>query len=137
MTHPLNNWKPYLSNEDFMYLINFVENIKVNLPNNKIIILSGKRGRNGKSTLLNEISLYLGKENVISCDSNGSAFLQPIVKLIQVADIERYNIKYVQQLVNTIQYKQSVISDTNYITKVDKKILDNSKIIQMNHVFDI
>ena len=38
-------------------------------------------------------------------------------------------------IINLIKYKQSFISDTNHIEKVNKNLLEFSKIIQMDHIF--
>jgi cobalamin biosynthesis Co2+ chelatase CbiK len=120
--YTLDNWKPYLNEEDFEYLINYVENSKNNLPNNKILILLGNGGANGKSTLITEIENYLGNENFRRCDTYGSAFLEPIVKLIHISAIDEYKKKYIQQLKNVIQYGQSIIAETNNIEKIHKNI---------------
>ena len=70
-THYLDNWKQYLENDDYNYLIQYVENIKNNIQNDKMIILSGP-GRTGKSTLEKDIRTYLGDENCgdssMTCD---------------------------------------------------------------------
>jgi hypothetical protein len=135
MTHILDNWKPYLIGEDFKYLINYVENCKNNLPNNKLLILLGNGGANGKSTLITEISNYIGNENFRKCDTNGSAFLEPIVKLIHIPSIDEYKKKYIQQLKNVIQYGQSIIAETNNNEKINKKLLDCVRFIKMEHKF--
>ena len=134
MTHILNNWKPYLIQEDFEYLINYVENCKNNLPNNKLLILLGSGG-NGKSTLIKEISNYIGNENFRKCDTNGSAFLEPIVKLIHITAIDEYTNKYIQQLKNVIQYGQSIIAETNNNENINTKLLDCVRVIKMEHKF--
>ena len=38
--HQLDNWKQYLSDEDYKYLIQYIENIKHNVSNDKMIILA-------------------------------------------------------------------------------------------------
>ena len=81
MAYSLSNWKPYISEDDYDYLIHFVENAKNNFPNNKMIVLLGNGGRNGKTKLITEIANYLGNDNCIECDEKGSAFLEPNVKL--------------------------------------------------------
>jgi DNA polymerase III delta prime subunit len=131
----LDNWKPYLIEEDFEYLKMYVENSKNNLPNNKLLILLGNGGANGKSTLITEISNYLGNENFRRCDTNGSAFLEPIVKLIHIPAIDEYKNKYIQQLKNIIQYGQSIICETNKIEKINKNLSDCVRIIKMEHKF--
>ncbi len=135
MTHSLNNWQSYLLEEDFKFLINYIENCKNNLPNDKFLILLGNGGANGKSTLITEISNYIGNENFRKCDTTGSAFNEPIVKLIHIPGIDDYNKKYIQQLKNVIQYGQSIIADTNNIEKIHKNLLDCVKIIKMEHKF--
>ena len=134
MTHILDNWKQYLIEEDFEYLINYVENCKNNLPNNKLLILLGSGG-NGKSTLIKEISNYIGNENFRQCDTNGSAFLEPIVKLIHIPAIDEYTNKYIQQLKNVIQYGQSIIAETYNNENINKKLLDCVRVIKMEHKF--
>ena len=133
MTHALDNWKPYLNEEDFEYLINYVENSNNNLPNNKFLILLGNGGANGKSTLITEIENYLGNENFRRCDTNGSAFFLKIVKLVHIPAIDEY--KQIQQLKNIIQYGQSIIAETNNIEKINKNLLDCIRIIKMEHKF--
>jgi ABC-type lipoprotein export system ATPase subunit len=59
--HYLDNWKQYLTEGDYNYLIRYIENIKNNISNDKMIILSGP-ARSGKSTLINNIQTYLGDE---------------------------------------------------------------------------
>ena len=48
--HHLDIWKQYLTNNDYNYLIQYIKNIKNNISNDKMIILSGP-SRTGKSTL--------------------------------------------------------------------------------------
>ena len=135
MTHALDNWKPYLIQEDFQYLINYIENCKNNLPNNKLLILFGNGGANGKTTLIKDISNYIGNDNFNKCFTDGSAFLQPIVKLIHIQGIDEYKQKYVQQLINVIQYGQSIIAETNDIEQINKNLLDYIRVIKMEHIF--
>lgn len=135
MTHELNLWKQYLNEKDHEYLINYVDNIKNNILNYKLLILLGNEGANGKSTLINQISNYIGKENFRKCDTYGSAFLEPIVKLVHIPAINDYKKKYIQQLINVIQYGQSVIAETNDFDKIDKDLLNYVKIIHMDHRF--
>ena len=68
--HPLYNWKQYLTDDDYNYLIQYVENVKNNIPNDKMLILSGP-GSTGKSTLMDNISLYLEVNNLKKHLTNG------------------------------------------------------------------
>ena len=59
--HYLCNWKKYLNLEDYEYLIEYIENIKNDIPNDKMIILSGT-SRNNNTTIKTDIQTYLGYE---------------------------------------------------------------------------
>ena len=50
VSNEINSWEQYLTNEDYMYLVQYIENIKNNISNDKMIILAGP-SRSGKSTL--------------------------------------------------------------------------------------
>lgn len=135
MTTLFDEWKPYLSEADVSYLITFVDNLKHNLPNDKMIILSGKNGRNGKTTLLNQIIQYIGENNCRDCAADNDVFLLPIKPLMVFNGIESYHKKQVPLLKNIITYKQSIIADTNRIEKVNPSLLEVSKVINMFHQF--
>jgi predicted AAA+ superfamily ATPase len=115
-THYLDNWKQYLYVADYNYLIQYIENIKNNIPNDRMIILSGP-GRSGKSTLQTDITKYLG--NGFFCE---------------IDEIYRSK-KSNQAIVNFIKYKQSFIASTNHIEKIPVTLLEYSKIINMTHIF--
>jgi ABC-type lipoprotein export system ATPase subunit len=59
--HYLDNWKQYLHNDDYNYLIQYIENVKHGISNDKMILLSGP-SRSGKSTLIKDIQTYLGDD---------------------------------------------------------------------------
>jgi len=135
MVHTLDHWKQFLTcEEDFNYLIQFVENAKNKLPNQVMLLLAGPGGT-GKSTLIDEIKKYLGSQHWGISDTYGSAFLQPVVQVIEIPGIDDYNKKYVQQLRNSIYFGQSVIAATNEPDKINKDILKSSRIIKMEYVF--
>jgi len=133
------NWIPYLSDADYKNLLFFVENVKNNIVNEKIFILSGNMGRNGKTTLINEIKEYIGKEHFLD-----TLHLQDQIKeesfyskkLYYICGIESWkqkkNLLFLQQLLNN---KKSIITDTNKLTDIDSFILENAIIIHMNHIF--
>lgn len=137
--HHLNNWKQYLKNDDYNYLIQFVENIKNNIPNDKMIILYGP-GRNGKTTLKNDIQEYLGDETcgpIMMMMPGEIIYNENIKKLGLFCGIDeiRRSKKNNIAIINLIKYKQSLLADTNNIERVNNKLLEFSKIIKMEHVF--
>jgi hypothetical protein len=135
--HPLNKWEQYLMNDDYNYLIQFVENIKNNVPNDKMIILYGS-GRNGKTALMTDIEQYLGHEiygrMMISGDIIYQENIKKLVLFYEGIDVIN-NRKTITAIVNLIKYKQSLLAETNNIEKVNNKLLEFSKIIKMEHVF--
>ena len=137
--HHLNNWNQYLTNDDYNYLIQFVENIKNNIPNDKMIILYGP-GRTGKTTLKNDIQEYLGDETcgpMMMMMPGEIIYNENIKKLGLFCGIDeiRRSKKNNIAIINLIKYKQSLLADTNNIERVNNKLLEFSKIIKMEHVF--
>ena len=135
----LNNWHQYLTNDDYNYLIQFVENIKNNIPNDKMIILYGPP-RSGKTTLKNDIQQYLGDDNC------GQMMVMMPAEIIYNENIKKLGLfsgideisrskKNNTAIINLIKYKQSLLADTNNIEKVNSKLLEFAKIIKMEHVF--
>jgi DNA helicase TIP49 (TBP-interacting protein) len=134
MSDFFDNWKQYLSIEDYNYLITFVENIKNGLPNEKMIILYGP-GRTGKTTLKNNITSFLGNTLCGSYVMSGSIIYEENIKKLIVLDELYSKSIHTQAIINLIKYKQSIISVINNIEKVNKKLLDYSYVIHMNHQF--
>jgi tRNA uridine 5-carbamoylmethylation protein Kti12 len=135
--HPLEIWKSYLSDDDYQYLIQYIENIKKNISNDKMIILSGP-SRTGKSTLKRHIQTYLGNEMCDVCMMSGDIiYYENIKKLWFFGDISEISNSKKQNIaiINLIKYKQSFIAETNYIERVNNNLLEFSRIIQMEHVF--
>jgi adenylylsulfate kinase-like enzyme len=135
-TQCLYNWNQYLSDEDYNYLIQYIENIKNNNPNNKMIILSGP-SRTGKSTFKNDIQKYLGDESCGNFIMSGEIiYHENIKKLGFFCGIDEISSKKNHNaIINLIRYKQSLIAETNHIENVDTKLLEFSKIIKMEHIF--
>ena len=139
VTNDINKWKQYLTNEDYMYLVQYIENIKNGISNDKMIILVGP-GRSGKSTLKNDIYSYLGDELCdiydMSC-AGDIIYHENIKKLGFFCEFDETvnNKKKTQAIINFIKYKQSFITDTQNIEEVNKKILEYSKVITMTHIF--
>jgi ABC-type cobalamin/Fe3+-siderophores transport system ATPase subunit len=135
--HYLDNWKQYLTDDDYNYLIQYVENIKNNIPNDKMIILHGP-GRSGKSTLKKDIQTYLGDEICGNFMMSGEIIYSENIKKLgffcgidEIYSSKKNNIA----IINLIKYKQSLITDTHDIERVNKKLLEFSKIIKMEHIF--
>ena len=123
----------YLTDDDYHYLIQYIENIKNDIPNDKMIILCGPGGC-GKTTLINDIQSYLGKENYDRYPMSGDIiYIENIKKLVIIPYIDStYNNNYKKNsnaIVNLIKYKQSIITVACDITKVNKKLLEYSRII--------
>ena len=77
MAHPLDSWRQYLRQNDYEYVIEYVENLKNNRKNDKMMILSGP-GRSGKSTLIRDIFSYIGKDKCVYCGQDGSEIYGPL-----------------------------------------------------------
>ena len=104
--HFLENWKQYLNADDYYYIIQYVENIKNNIPNDKMIILSGK-GRVGKTFLKNNISQYLGEELCGECPISGDLIYNENIKRLGffcgIDEIDKAK-KNVPAILNFIKY---------------------------------
>ena len=106
MTHTLDYWSQYLQPDDYEYVIEYVENIKINRKNDKMMILSGP-GRSGKSTLIRDIFSCIGKDECIYCGQDGSEIYGPLYKLWNVCDIsDQTRKKNIQLFENLIDYNQ-------------------------------
>ena len=124
--HHLDNWKQYLTNYDYSYLIQYIENIKNNVSNDKMIILSGP-SRTGKSTLINDIHKYLGDEICGVFMMSGEIIYYENIKKLgffhgidEICSSKKNNIA----IINLIKYKQSLLSETNNIERVNNKLLE-------------
>ena len=135
--HALHPWSQYLTQDDYNYLVQYVENVKNNMSNDEMIILSGDP-RTGKSSLKTDISNYLGSELCGQCPMSGEIIYNENIKKLGfftgIDEISRSR-KTIQAIINFIKYKQSFIADTNHIERVHYKLLQHSKIIMLNHVF--
>lgn len=136
-THPLHNWSQYLSADDYNYLIQYIENVKHGIQNDKMIILFGYE-RTGKTTLKNEIADYLGVELCGNYPMTGEFIYNDSIKRLGffcgIDDIARSQ-KNNNAIINFIKYKQSFIADTNHIERVYDKLLEHCRVITMGHIF--
>ena len=137
VSNEINSWEQYLTNEDYMYLVKYIENIKNNISNDKMIIFAGP-SRCGKSTLKKNITSYLGDEMCgVYCMSGDIIYdetIKPLGFFNGIDEISKSK-KNNQAIINFIKYKQSFIADTNNIERVNNKLLEYSKIITMTHIF--
>ncbi len=135
--HCLDRWRRYLTEDDYSYLIQYVENVKNNISNDKMIILSGPSST-GKSTLTNDIQTYLGDEKfeeyVYPCEIIYNETVKNLGYFCGIDSLAS-NKKNNNAIINFIKYKQSFIADTIHIEKVNSKLLEHSRVITMTHVF--
>jgi chromosomal replication initiation ATPase DnaA len=134
MEHELNGWKQYLDADDFEYMLNYVDNIKNNMPNNKVMILFGT-GNNGKTTLINQISNYIGKQKFKSRYTYDFTKTESNGFVVHFSELDNYNDYVIQNMLHLIQNGQFVIIDDNTLEHMNNILLNNSKVITMKHVF--
>jgi ABC-type polar amino acid transport system ATPase subunit len=151
-------WKKYLSVEDYNYLTQFVDNIRNGVKNDKMMILCGSSGT-GKTTLLENINSYVVKDAWNDSDEREILLenekLHPIQKKSKPKSsypsfqirkkflcyffrgnnfFPRKDDKILKILIENSFFK-SRITETDDIEKVNKELLDISRIIKMEHVF--
>ena len=151
-------WKKYLSVEDYNYLTQFVDNIRNGVRNDKMMILCGP-SETGKTTLQNDMYNYVVKS--AWTDSSELQILleneklrpspKPFKPKSSYPSFEirkkfscyffkgnnffpRKDDKMLKILIKNSFFK-SKITETDDIEKVNKELLDISRIIKMEHVF--
>ena len=152
----LHRWKKYLASDDYMYLLQFVDNIRNGAQNDKMVILCGESGT-GKTTLQDDVYNYLindawnnsnqhqilsEKEKIvytINDTTNSHSCLKIRQKFIFyfISDnnfFPRKNNKMFNVILGSSWFK-SKIAVTLDIKKVNKELLDISRIIKMEHSF--
>jgi tRNA uridine 5-carbamoylmethylation protein Kti12 len=135
--HPLRDWSQYLTQTDYNYLIQYVENVKNDISNDRMIVLSGYP-RTGKSTLKANICEYLGQELCGEYPVSGEFIYNENIKRLGlfcgIDEISRSR-KNNRAIINFIKYKQSLIADTNQIERVNPQLLEYCRVITMEHMF--
>lgn len=135
LMHFLERWKPYLTVNDFNFISQFVENVRIGAPNYpRLLILSGP-GRTGKTMLQEDIQLYLGTS---MCQTSGNVDemlnrrggVKPMVFLHGIDSCDCIN-----TLCNILRYGQSIIAETNRYERIHQDIVQMAEVIQMTHVF--
>jgi len=131
--HTLHSWKRYLSKSDFKKLLHYVENAKNGLVNKKMLMFSGS-GKNGKTTLLNEILFYVNMEKCYEYDISEDDFFDNIDKknIIIHGGVEKVNKDLIQDM---LENDMNIFCDTSFLDFVDPDILPQTTIINMKHVF--
>lgn len=130
------SWKSYMSEEEYLFLLQFIYNLQNNLPNDKICLLVG-RSRTGKTTLIKEIKKIIGEDNFLDNKFlEGQFFFQPKKLAIHICGINAYSENiYMNAIKNFLTSGMSIISDTNTIDNLHPSILENAYIINMTHDF--
>jgi hypothetical protein len=136
-------WFQYLKQDDFEYLIQYIENIKNGVPNHEMIILFGI-GCNGKTTLMDDINSHLGDElcghewdvSELICHEN----IKPLIfthegLLDRTNHNYKRNLNLAHSLKHLIKLGISFIIAVNRIDFINERILEHSRIIEMTHRF--
>jgi predicted AAA+ superfamily ATPase len=134
MTVLFNNY--FLSGDDQDYITTFVNNATNNLKNDKMIILLGS-GKNGKTSLLNEIKRELDDDDFYCVRLNFGDFLnKPRRKMVFLDDGWLFRSKDINTLKYLVTNKtENIIATANTLTEIDCGLLEQSRIIRMTHVF--
>ena len=106
----LQTWKQYMKEDDYTFLLQYVENIKNNTPNDKMIVLHGP-SRSGKSTLKRDIQTYLGEEKCGDGMMSGELiYHEDIPSLVFFCDVTKNAIskKNNKAIINLIRNKNIV-----------------------------
>jgi len=134
-------WFQYLKQDDFEYLIQYIENIQNGIPNHEMIILLGPPCT-GKTTLIQDIQSYLTPEICQWGDVHELIYeenIKPIILLGDYLNNTHYNYKYskntVNSIINFIRFGISFITAAHDLNRINERILEHSRIIEMTHIF--
>ena len=91
-------------------------------------------GKNGKTTLLNEILFYLTMEKCYEYDISEDDFFDNVDKknIIIHGGVEKVNKALIQDM---LENDINIFCDTSFLDFVDPDILPQTTIINMKHVF--
>ena len=125
MDNPIIKFKNYIQNDYYNYLYEYIENIKNNIKNEKIIIIVGT-GRSSITSIINDIEKYIGEKYYIrnileNCNSN--------TKLL-ILDLAITN-KNIDILNNLINNNISIIGTSYNVTEINESLNEISKIISI------
>ncbi len=134
----LENWKDYVSVDDYNYLNLFIQNIVNNQGNEKMILLVGP-GSTGKTTLIRQMKEFLGNDKYsdYSLSFAINIIYQNEIKPLGIFNEfdETFTEKNSRTIINMIKYKQSFIGSTNEVSTFPANLLEHCRVIQMNHTF--
>lgn len=132
------NWKQYLSDEDCHYLIQYIENVRHDINNDQMVLLSGSNGT-GMSAIKHDIKTYLGGDlcgnylkvcDIISCENiRKLGFVCDVIDDTCTHSLFSQNKKKYQSLINFIKYKQSLIAFTADYEKVNSLLIERCRIL--------
>jgi hypothetical protein len=124
-------WRDLLSPGDFDYLIRFIENVKYNKPNDKMIVIHSGRNLVGKpGTLKSEIISYLGKGLCGTYFMSGEIiYNENIKRLAFLSGIDEVPYRANNAIINLIKYKQSFIAETDYVDRIDERLFPFARVI--------
>ena len=133
MTILINDY--YLTEDQQDHILNFINNAKNGMKNDKMIILLGS-GKNGKTSLMNEIKRELDSY----CDNFKLRNLinNPTRKMIILDNDNLFRMRVSEQEI--LYYlicdrKENIIASANSLKSIPDYILDHSLVINMKHTF--
>ena len=129
MDNPIIKFKNFMQNDYYNYLYEYVENIKNNIKNEKIIIIIGT-GRSSITSIIDDIEKYIGENYCIrdifeNCNGNfnGNSKL-----LILDLEINNKNIDILNNLINN---NISIIGTSHNVNEINESLNEISKIISI------
>jgi hypothetical protein len=133
MTILINDY--YLTEDQQDHILDFVNNAKNGIKNDKMIILLGS-GKNGKTSLVEEIKRELDSycENL----KLSNLINNPNRKMIILDNDNLFRMRVAEQ--ETLYYlicdrKENIIATANSLKSIPDCILDHSLVIHMKHAF--
>jgi len=133
MTILINDY--YLTEDQQDHILDFVNNAKNGMKNDKMIILLGS-GKNGKTSLVEEIKRELDSycENL----KLSNLINNPTRKMIILDNDNLFRMRVSER--ELLQYfifdgKENIIATADSLKSISVDILDHSLVIQMEHVF--
>jgi hypothetical protein len=125
MDNPIIKFKNYMQNDYYNYLYEYVENIKNNIKNEKIIIIVGT-GRSSITTIIDDIEKYIGKK--YCCKNIFEKYNTDNKLLILDLAITNKNIDILNNLINN---NISIIGTSYNVNEINESLDKISKIISI------